>query len=78
MTPEDRRRRPQRARRRRQLWRPFLIGLGVLATLLVGISLGRALEDGPDPGGTQTNVRTLQPQPLPPAARTVTVTVTTG
>ena len=77
MTPEDRPRRP-RARRRRQLWRPFLIGLGVLAALLVGISLGRALEDGPDPGGTQTNVRTLQPQPLPPAARTVTVTVTTG
>ena len=37
----------------------------------------RALEDGPSPGGTQTNVRTLEPQPLPPAARTVTVTVTT-
>jgi hypothetical protein len=41
----------------------------------VGIAIGQALEDGPDPGGTQTNVRTLQPQPLPPAARTVTVTV---
>ena len=35
----------------------------------LGISLGRALEDGPSPGGTQTNVRTLEPQPLPPAAR---------
>jgi hypothetical protein len=42
----------------------------------VGISIGRALEDGPNPGGTQTAVRTLEPQPLPPAARTVTVTVT--
>ena len=48
-------------------WRPFLVVLGVLAALLVGISLGRALEDGPSPGGTQTSVRTLQPQPLPPA-----------
>jgi len=44
--------------------------------LLVGISVGRALEDGPAPGGTQTNIRTLQPEQLPPAARTVTVTVT--
>ena len=58
--------------------RPFLVVIGVLAGLLVGISLGRALEDGPSPGGTQTNVRTLEPQPLPPASRTVTVTVTTG
>jgi hypothetical protein len=58
--------------------RPLLVVLGVLATLLVGISLGRALDDGPSPGGTQTSVRTLKPQPLPPASRTVTVTVTTG
>jgi hypothetical protein len=46
--------------------------------LLLGVSIGRALEDGPSPGGIETKVRTLQPQPLPPAARTVTVTVTTG
>jgi hypothetical protein len=52
--------------------------LGLVVTLLFGVSLGRALEDGPSPGGTQTNVRTLEPQPLPPAPRTVTVTVTTG
>jgi hypothetical protein len=52
--------------------------LALLAALLLGLSLGRALEDGPAPGGTQTNVRTLKPQPLPPAARTVTVTVTSG
>jgi hypothetical protein len=55
-----------------------LIVLGLLLALVVGISLGRALEDGPSPGGTQTNVRTLEPQPLPPAAKTLTVTVTTG
>ena len=60
---------------RRPLWRPLLIAAGLLLTLLVGIAIGQALADGPSPGGTQTNVRTLQPQPLPPAARTVTVTV---
>ncbi len=63
---------------RNRLWRPALTLLGLAAAILLGISLGRALEDGPSPGGTQTNVRTLEPQPLPPAARTVTVTVTTG
>lgn len=71
-------RRNPRAQRRQPLLRPALIGLGLLALLLLGISIGRALEDGPSPGGTQTNVRTLTPQPLPPAERTVTVTVTTG
>jgi hypothetical protein len=55
-----------------------LAALGILLALLIGISLGRALEDGPSPGGKRTNVRTLEPRPLPPAARTVTVTVTTG
>ncbi len=74
-TPE---RRHPRARRRNPLLRPALAALGLLAILLLGISIGRALEDGPSPGGKQTNVRTLTPQPLPPAARTVTVTVTTG
>ncbi len=71
-------RRNPRARRRHPLLRPALAALGLLALLLLGIAIGRALEDGPNPGGTQTNVRTLTPQPLPPAARTVTVTVTTG
>jgi len=61
---------------RNPLLRPALALLGLLAVLLLGISIGRALEDGPSLGGTQTSVRTLQPQPLPPAARTVTVTVT--
>jgi hypothetical protein len=65
-----------RPRARNTILRPLLAALGVLLVLLVGISIGRALEEGPDPGGTKTDVRTLEPQPLPPAARTVTVTVT--
>jgi hypothetical protein len=52
--------------------------VALLAVLLLGISIGRALEEGPSPGGTETRVRTLNPQPLPPAARTTTVTVTEG
>jgi hypothetical protein len=63
---------------RSPLWRPALAVLGLVAALLLGISIGRALEDGPSPGGTQTSVRTLEPEPLPPATRTVTVTVTDG
>ena len=73
-TNQRRPRKPPRS----PIWKPVLIVVGLVLVLLVGISLGRALEDGPSPGGTQTNVRTLDPQPLPPAARTVTVTVTTG
>jgi len=60
------------------LWWPLLGLVALLAVLLLGISIGRALEEGPSPGGTETRVRTLNPQPLPPAARTTTVTVTEG
>ena len=70
--------RPRPRRGRNPVLRPALAVLGLLLVLLLGISIGRALEDGPSPGGTRTSVRTLEPQPLPPAARTVTVTVTTG
>jgi len=54
-----------------------LLVLGALAfAFIVGIALGEALHDNPEPGGTQTLVRTLHPLPLAPAAReTVTVTV---
>ena len=45
----------------------------VLAFLL-GLGLGQALEEGP-PAGERTIVRTLDPLPLAPAERTVTVTV---
>jgi len=71
-------RRPRRAPRRNAWLRPALLGLGILFAFLLGLSVGRALEEGPSPGGMRTQVRTLQPQPLPPAARTVTVTETGG
>jgi hypothetical protein len=38
-----------------------------------GIALGEALHDNPQPGGTQTLVRTLRPLPVAPAPVTVTV-----
>jgi hypothetical protein len=51
--------------------------LAALVAFVLGIALGQALEDNPQPGGTQTLVRTLTPLPLAPAAReTVTVTTT--
>jgi hypothetical protein len=47
-----------------------------VVTFAVGMAVGEALHDNPQPGGTQTLVRTLKPLPLAPAAReTVTVTV---
>lgn len=81
MTFDARRRAERRRPRRRSVWQSPLVRLalgvaGAVLLLLVGISVGRALEDGPAPGGKQTNIRTLEPDQLPPAARTVTVTVT--
>jgi hypothetical protein len=68
-----RRRPPPRRRGRRLL--VVAAGVAVVAlTFLLGLAVGRALEEGPRPGGTITQVRTLTPLPLPPATRTVTVT----
>jgi hypothetical protein len=74
--PAARRRPPARPAWRRPLARVAAGLLLAVLLLLVGISVGRALEDGPSPGGTETRIRTLEPQPLPPARHTVTVTVT--
>ncbi len=56
--------------------RIVLLVVGAAIVFAVGVAFGEALHDNPQPGGTQTLVRTLQPLPLAPAARE-TVTVTT-
>jgi hypothetical protein len=54
----------------------ILLAALVLIVFALGIGLGEALNDNPQPGGTQTLIRTLDPLPLAPAAReTVTITV---
>jgi hypothetical protein len=55
-------------------WAALVVVVAVV--FAVGIALGEALHDNPQPGGGQTLVRTLKPLPLAPAARE-TVTVTT-
>jgi hypothetical protein len=40
---------------------------GLALAFALGLSLGRALDDGPEPGATVTFVRTLEPLPQEPA-----------
>jgi hypothetical protein len=52
----------------------WALGLAVLGVVfLAGVAIGRAVEDAPRPGGTQTIVRTLEPRTVEPEERTVTV-----
>ena len=67
------RRRAQRRRRRSIPWR-WVGGVALLVVVFaVGVALGEALHDNPEPGGQTTTLRTLRPVPLAP--QTVTVTV---
>lgn len=66
-----------RARRRRRGLRAAAPLLWLAAFGLVffaGLAVGKAVEDAPRPGGTQTVVRTLAPLTVEPQERTVTVT----
>jgi hypothetical protein len=74
--PERRARRDERRARRRRIVRVVGLTLGAVLLFVIGLSLGRAIEDAPQPGGEQTIVRTLTPGTLPPVTRTVTVTTT--
>jgi hypothetical protein len=66
-----------RPRGRRRLFPRWVAVLVVLGTVfVVGIAVGKTLDDGPDPGQVTTAVRTLEPLPQEPPPRTVTVTVT--
>jgi hypothetical protein len=61
-----------RSRKRAALvWVARVVVVGVV--FLVGLVIGRAIEDAPRPGGEQTIVRTLEPSTLGPV-ETVTVT----
>ena len=63
----DRPRRRPRPRRSRKGLRAA-VGFVLLAvTFAVGLALGEALHDSPNPGGTVTYVRTLEPIPQKPA-----------
>ena len=68
----------RRRGRRRRLWRLVVAPLAAALLFVLGVAVGRALEQNPRAGGTQTLVRTLRPLPLPlpPERETVTVTVT--
>ena len=70
---------PRRAERRRSRSRRALAGgAGLLALAVVfvlGVGLGRALEEASTPSETQTLVRTLDLGTVAPLERTVTVTV---
>jgi cell division septal protein FtsQ len=64
------------AGRRVAVW---ILRLAVLAVVfLAGLAIGRAVEQAPEPGGTQTIVRTLEPLTVEPRERTVTVTTGGG
>jgi hypothetical protein len=75
--PNPRTRRRARERRSARRRRGVVWGARIAALLfafLVGLAVGRAVEQAPRPGGSQTLVRTLQPTTLTPP-ETVTVTV---
>jgi hypothetical protein len=64
------------AGRRVAVW---ILRLAVLAVVFfAGLAIGRAVEQAPEPGGTQTIVRTLEPLTVEPRERTVTVTTGGG
>ena len=66
-------RRPRR-RAKRRVARAALAAALVVVVFAIGVALGQALEEGPEPRGTTTRLRTLEPLPLPPVRETVTVT----
>jgi hypothetical protein len=61
----ERRRRPPP----RRLWpRALALVVGAAVVFACGVALGMALRDDPEPGGTVTYVRTLEPLPQRPAS----------
>ena len=58
---------PRRPQRRRSWPRVLALVAVVVLSFALGLSLGKALDDGPEPGATVTSVRTLEPLPQQPA-----------
>ena len=56
--------------------KPLLLLVGAIVLFAVGMAFGQATNDNPDPGTTQTLVRTLAPGTVTPVPETVTVTAT--
>jgi len=58
---------PRRRRRPGRRWPRIVAAVcAALALFAVGIAFGMALRDDPEPGGTVTIVRTLEPLPQTP------------
>lgn len=74
--PSRERPRPSRRDLRGRVGRAVLAGVLLALAFLLGIAFARTLDERPEPGGAVTIVRTLEPLPQQPPARTVTVTVT--
>ena len=53
-----------------------MVCLLLVTAFVLGIAVARTLDERPEDGDVETNVRTLTPLPQQPPARTVTVTVT--
>jgi hypothetical protein len=51
-----------------------LLALVLGLVFFAGLAIGKAIEQAPQPGGSQTRLRTVEPATLAPAERTVTVT----
>ena len=65
-------------RERRPAWRTVVLAgallLAAAGIFVIGVGLGRALAEAPEPGRLETRIRTLVPGTLEPVTRTVTVT----
>ena len=51
----------RRRRKRRSSRKTIVVAVGVLVAFALGVALGQALHDNPQPGGVQTTLRTFPP-----------------
>ena len=66
----------KRGRRPRARYRGSLLALALAAACFgLGVAVGKAVAEGPSPGGTLSYERTLRPSTVRMPPRTITVTV---